>query len=121
MKPASAKQKGRLAQQEICKSILAAFPELEPDDVVSTSMGAPGEDIRLSPKARTLLPFTIEAKNTERLNVHSALEQAKSHTKGKNYIPLLIFRRNRTKLHVALEWEHFLNLLKDRHHGTTDS
>ncbi len=121
MKPASAKQKGRLAQQEICRTILDAFPELEPDDVVSTSMGAPGEDIRLSPKARSILPFCIEAKNQERLNIHSALEQAQSHAIRKNLVPLLVFRRNRTKLHVALEWDHFLKLLKELHHARTDS
>jgi hypothetical protein len=39
------------------------FPELEADDVTSRSMGCPGEDILLSPKARKLLPVCIEAKN----------------------------------------------------------
>ena len=58
----TAKQKGRLGQQEIRDALLEAFPELEPDDVKSTVMGDTGADIQLSPAARKLIPISIEVK-----------------------------------------------------------
>ena len=48
----TAKAKGRLGQNEIRDKILETFPDLEPDDVRSTTMGDTGEDIQLSPAAR---------------------------------------------------------------------
>jgi hypothetical protein len=63
----SSKAKGRLGQQEIRDTILKTFPELEPDDVRSTAMGQSGEDIQLSPKARQLLPLSIEVKRRKGL------------------------------------------------------
>ena len=55
----AAKAKGRLGQNEIRDKILETFPELEPDDVKSTTMGDSGEDIQLSPAARRRIPITI--------------------------------------------------------------
>ena len=55
----AAKAKGRLGQNEIRDKILETFPELEPDDVKSTTMGDSGEDIQLSPAARRKIPITI--------------------------------------------------------------
>lgn len=48
MKPQSCKSNGRRFQQRVARDILAAVPHLGEDDVVSTSMGAPGKDVRLS-------------------------------------------------------------------------
>ena len=36
---AARKQKGRLMQQQLMKQLLAKFPQLEPDDITSRSMG----------------------------------------------------------------------------------
>ena len=66
MRPSSCKAKGRRFQQQIAADILAAFPNLGEDDVRSTSMGASGEDIQLSTSARTLFPYSVEAKNQRR-------------------------------------------------------
>jgi hypothetical protein len=109
MKTASAKSKGRRATQETREAILKRFPELEPDDIIVTPSGVTGEDLRLSPKARSLFPFCIEVKNQEKLNIWSAFEQAKTHGGHK---PLLVFRRNRSKLMVCLELEDFLECVK---------
>ena len=42
----SSKAKGRNLQKWVVEQILKVFPELEPDDVTSTSMGASGEDVK---------------------------------------------------------------------------
>ena len=109
MRPQSAKAKGRRLQQETRDAILAAFPGLHPDDVRSTSMGASGEDLLLSPAAREMVPFSIECKNVESLNIHKAIEQAS----GRKYPPLVVFRKNNTPAYVALPFDRFLTLLKD--------
>jgi hypothetical protein len=53
----AAKAKGRGGQNEIRDKILETFPELEPDDVKSTTMGDTGEDIQLSAKENQLYSF----------------------------------------------------------------
>ncbi len=44
-------------------------------------MGAGGEDIMLSAKARNMFPYSVECKNQETLNVWKAFEQAE-HNSG---------------------------------------
>ena len=39
------KAKGRTGQQEVRDKLLETFPEFEPDDIKSTTMGDSGEDI----------------------------------------------------------------------------
>ena len=116
MKIQSAKAKGRRFQQKIASDILELFPQLQPDDVRSTSMGAQGEDVQLSPAARALFPYSIEAKNQERLNIWSAIEQSEQNSKGN--INLTVFKKNNTKPYVALSWTHFLELVgRNTHDG----
>lgn len=112
MKTSSAKAKGRRAQQEVRNAILEAFPALEPDDVKCAVMGESGEDVKLSPAARKKFPFSIEVKNVERLNIWQALTQAEAN--AEKYTPLLAFRRNRTKMYVALPLAAFLELVAER-------
>jgi len=66
VKTSSAKAKGRRLQQKVRDLILETFSELEEDDVRSTSMGAGGEDVQLSPLARRKFPFSVECKNVEK-------------------------------------------------------
>lgn len=108
MTPQSCKSKGRIHQQYIVKKILEAFPELEPDDVKSTSMGAGGEDIQLSPAARKIFPYQIEAKSKATSQLHTYYNQAKTHG---NYEPLVIVKKNRAEVLVAMTLEHFLKLI----------
>ena len=111
MKPQSAKSKGRRHQQRIVRSILEAFPHLQDDDVVSTSMGCGGEDIRMSPLARTSLPLSIEAKCQERLNVWSCLEQCNKNA-PQGATPCLVFSRNRSPTYAVVPWDLLLELYK---------
>ncbi len=111
MKPRSAKNKGKRLQNKVRDLILEKFNTLEPDDVRSITMGDSGEDIFLSPAARKLFPFSVECKNQEKLNIWSSLEQAE--TNSGNHIPIVIFKRNRSKTYVALEFEKLLELLNE--------
>ena len=111
MKPRSAKNKGKRLQNQVRDLILEKFNSLESDDVRSITMGESGEDILLSPAARKLFPFSTECKNQEKLNIWSSLEQAETNS-GK-HIPIVIFKRNRSKTYVALEFEKLLELLNE--------
>lgn len=110
MKPSSAKAKGRILQQWVRDQLLALFPSLEPDDIKSTSMGAGGEDVQLSPAARKLIPHKIECKNLASSAVYKLYEQAVSHqSKGE---PLLVLKANRKKPLAIMDAEYYFNLLK---------
>ena len=109
-----AKQKGRLGQQEIRDAILAKFPELESDDVKSTTMGDGGEDIQLSPAARRLLPITIEVKRRKSgmKIAYDFIAQAKAHKKGE---PVVCFRADRQDWIVMVGLDHYLELIRRPH------
>lgn len=113
MKPQSCKSKGRRFQQKVVSSILASFPHLKEDDCVSTSMGAPGEDVRLSPAARECLPLSFECKNVEKLNVWACLDQCRLNAPA-GTTPCLVFTRNRCAEYAVLPWEVVLDLYKTR-------
>jgi len=112
MKTASAKNKGRRAAKEVKSLILGMFPELTEDDVIVASSGQTGEDLILSARARGLLPISIECKNVEAINIWKSLTQAE--TNSKDWQPVLMFRRNKSKLYAAIEAEDLLMLLKIR-------
>jgi hypothetical protein len=114
MKTSSCKSKGRKLQQKVRDIIIEIFPQLEQGDVRSTSMGANGEDIQLSPLAKRYFPYSIECKNVEKLNIWTAFEQACSNAVP-NTLPLLIFKRNRSKIMVCVELDHFMELVKENH------
>lgn len=95
----------------IVKALLGIFPSLESDDVRSTSMGATGEDVQLSPAARKLFPYNIEAKNKATSQVHTYYEQAKTHGK---YEPLVVVKKDRDIPLAIVSLEHFLELVKQK-------
>lgn len=108
--PSSAKAKGRALQQKVRDLILGLFTELEPDDVRSTSMGASGEDVTLSPAARRRVPFQIECKSKARSQVHTYYAQAKSHG---SHEPLVIVKQDRKETLAILDAEVFFKLLQE--------
>ena len=69
MKPRSAKAKGRALQNLVRDRILEVFPQLEKDDVQCAIMGQSGIDIKLSPAARKLFPYSIECKNQQKISI----------------------------------------------------
>jgi hypothetical protein len=90
---------------------MAAAPSLQEGDIEVTSNGAPGEDLKLSPAARAIYPFAIEVKNQEGINIWQSLAQSESHVQGRSLKPLLAFRRNKSKMFVAMSLTDFLTLL----------
>lgn len=110
MKTQSAKAKGRKLQQYVRDKLLTIFPTLEKDDIKSTSMGASGEDILLSPAARRKFPYSVECKSHASFAVYKHFEQAEENSD--RYEPLLIIKANRKKPLVVLDLDHFLNKVK---------
>lgn len=111
VKPASAKQKGRSFQQEVRDLILNRFDTLEPDDCKSTSMGAGGEDVQLSPAARKLLPIQIECKRVKSAKgLYNWYNQAKAHGKHE---PVVFTRADREIPLVLLSATTYLDLMKE--------
>jgi hypothetical protein len=111
MKTSSGKAKGRRLQNKIRDLLLEHFSDkLEPDDVKVAIMGESGEDIKLSPAARKLIPYSFECKNQEKLSIWSSLEQAAENSG--DYPPVLIFKRNRSKTYVTIELEEFIKFIK---------
>ena len=109
MKTASAKAKGRKLQNEV-REILLKYYGLEEGDIKTAIMGESGEDLILSPWAEKRIPFSIECKNTEKLNIWGAIKQAESNSDA-NRIPLVVFSRNRSQTYCVLEFEELLRLL----------
>jgi hypothetical protein len=109
LKPSSAKAKGRKLQQWVRDTILAMFPKLEADDVRSTSMGATGEDVLLSPAARNYVPYQIECKNKGTSQIHTFYNQAKEHG---NHEPLVIVKMDRDIPLAIVSAEHYFTILR---------
>lgn len=113
LKSSSVKQKGRRLQQWCAGRYLAAFSDdLDSGDVVSRSMGAAGSDLMLSPKAREILPYDFECKNTEKLSLWATIEQSQTRVTKENECMCAIVKRNRMQPVVILPWGEFLNLVR---------
>ena len=110
IKPQSAKAKGSGLQRLVRDKILEVYQgHLEPDDVRSTSMGAGGEDLQLSPAARKALKGTQwECKARKSFAFYKDYEQAKTHGKGE---PVLVVKGDRKKPMAIIDLDFFLGLL----------
>jgi hypothetical protein len=104
------KQRGRSMQQEIRDAILTKFPTLQLDDCRSTSSGAQGEDVQLSPAARKLLPIQIECKRIKSaIGIYKWYGQAKAHGPHE---PVVFLRADRQPPLVILSADAYLDLLR---------
>ena len=112
MKTSSAKAKGRRLQAWVRDRVLDTFSGLSGDDVVSRSTSAPGEDIIFSKLARSLVPFSIECKMTEKFNAMKAYEQALSN--AADHMPVVVWSRNRNLVPLAVIAFDDLLILLDR-------
>jgi|TARA_Y100000310_G_scaffold11860_1_gene12350 hypothetical protein len=110
MRVQSAKAKGRRLQQWV-RTKLIEMLEVHPEDVESRSMGAGGEDIIMARAARQKFPFSVECKNTERLNVWDAYDQACANCG--DYEPILFIKKNGRKPLVVLDAESFIRTQRD--------
>lgn len=65
-----------------------------------------------SPDVKHNMPgIHIEAKAVEKLNLWNALAQSERDA-GENEIPIVVFKRNRSKDYVALSFEDFIEIFK---------
>lgn len=113
MKTQSAKAKGRRLQQQVVQDLLNSFEHLSEEDIRSTSMGASGEDIQMSHAARQCIPYSFEAKNQERVNIWSSIEQARLNAPN-GMIPVVVFKKNNEQPQVVLSWKTFLDLINQK-------
>ena len=110
MRTSSLKAKGRRLCQAVKDLMLQGVTHLQDDDIIVTSSGDTGEDLKLSPAARAVYPVAIECKNQEKLNIWKALEQAESHSE--KHTPVLFFSRNRSKIYATMEAQSLVSLYK---------
>lgn len=117
MKSSSAKQKGRRLVTQVVNMLLEGS-NLLPDDFIRRTTGQPGEDVMMSPAARSVYPISIECKNVEKLNVYEAYKQAEDNTPRKGFTgqhiePVVVMSKNRhPNPLVVVDAEYFFNLLR---------
>lgn len=113
MKTAVRKAKGRRCAQDAKKLMLDTFPEVHPDDIQITPSGVTGPDMTFFGGSRRVLPFVVECKNKQTLNIWQALDQSKNHynrAKDSERVPVVIFKRNHTGPKIAMELGDFLKI-----------
>ena len=108
MKPQSAKAKGRNLQKWVVAELQKRFPQLRQGDLVSTSMGAGGEDVKLSPHARDLIPFQFECKSLAKVAMYSHYDQANTHG---THEPVVIIKQNGRKPLAVLDAGAFFDII----------
>lgn len=114
MKTSSAKAKGRKLQQYVRDKIIELLRGygVEPEDVKSTAMGQSGEDIQLSPFARSFLPISVECKSHKSMAIYKLYEQAEQYrNKGE---PLLVVKANHKKPLAVVDFDYYLGLEAER-------
>ena len=58
------------------------------------------------------MPFSIECKKQEKLNIWKALKQAEEDCEN-DKIPIVVFARNRSKDYVVIELSNFVDIVKN--------
>lgn len=96
----------------VVEDLLSTFPNLQPDDIRPAIMGEKGSDIKLSPAARDLIPWSFECKNRESINLWQAWDQADENSCPEKGLPALIIKKNRKEPIIAIPWTAFLELIK---------
>jgi len=110
MRTSSRKAKGRRLQDWTVAQLKSLF-DLTDDDVRPAIMGEKGEDVKLSTRARKLIPYTFECKNQEIFKtLYSIYNQAKSNA-VKAIEPVVVLKMNRKRPMVLLDAQHFLELI----------
>ena len=110
MKPQSAKQKGRLLQQDVAKRILNLHPSLTENDVKSTGMGQGGMDVQLSEAARELFPYAVECKSRKSMAIYNDFDQSVGNSD--DLTPIIVVKANRKPPLVAMHVDEFFYLLE---------
>jgi hypothetical protein len=113
IKTSSAKAKARRLQDWVRDTIYKCFPSLEQGDVTCAIMGESGEDIKLSPAARQLIPISVECKARKSFALYNDYDQATTNA-PKGMEPVLFIKGDRKKPLAVIDAEYFLDLMKGR-------
>lgn len=115
MKTQSGKAKGRKLQQYVRDAIIGLLKPYgaEPGDVKSTSMGASGKDVQLSPFAKKFIPVAVECKSHARMAIYSLWEQTTSNT-DKDEVPLLVVKVNNKQPLAVIDFDYYIFLEEQR-------
>jgi len=112
------KAKGRTLQQLVAQTLKDALG-LRGNDVRSTSMGAAGDDIILSPYALRRAPYNFEMKWHEKLNIWSTIKQVETRHRKANAadseeatLPAMVVKHNRAQPLAIIPFGHLCNLLR---------
>jgi high-affinity K+ transport system ATPase subunit B len=99
--------------------ILQTFPTLAERDVVSTTMGDTGADIKLSAAAFSKFPYSVECKNQE---ANKALlkmfAQSTAHSNKDGGTPLVVISANHEDVLCILRFKDFLKVVGENVHKT---
>jgi hypothetical protein len=111
MRTKSAKAKGRRLVALVQKQVLEFFPGLQEDDLRIALASETGCDLKLSPAARSVFPFSVECKNKESLNIWKAIAQAETNTIEGTQTLVVFCRNNMPEPYVALKLIDFMQLV----------
>lgn len=84
---------------------------LAEDDVKSTGMGQSGEDVQLSSAARERIPWSVECKNVEKVNLWASWKQCVANSG--EYKPVLVIKRNYEDPIAVVKFIDYMELIKD--------
>ena len=111
MRTSSRKAKGRRLQNWVRDELLSRFPKLTDEDIFCAIMGESGADVKFSPQAQKVLPYSVECKNKETFKgIYDIMKQAQSNTKV-TQIPLGIIKMNSEQPLALIDARHFLDLV----------
>ena len=102
--PTNSRQKGAKFERKIAHMLREHGYEAERG--CQHSGGKDSPDVK-----HNMTRLHIEAKDTERLNIWNALDQSKRDS-GEDEIPVVMFKRNRSQVYVAMPFEEFMELFK---------
>lgn len=110
IKTQSAKAKGRKLQQWVRDKIIEVLKPygVVAEDVKSTSMGANGVDVQLSPFANKLLPISVECKSHKSMAVYNLYAQAEDYKEHGE--PVLFIKANNKKPLAVIDAEYYFKL-----------
>ena len=112
MKIRSRKAKGRRLQNWVRDLLLSLYPTFTDDDIYCAIMGESGADVKFSPLAQSIIPYSIECKNKETFSgIYKVIEQAHSNCKT-TQIPLGIIKINNLQPLAIVNAHHFFNLVR---------
>ena len=114
MRTSSRKAKGRRLQNWTRDELLSRFSEFSNDDIYCAIMGESGADVKFSPHAQKVIPYSIECKNKETFKGrYDIIKQASSNCKV-SQIPLGIIKMNNLEPLAIVDARHFLDLIKGK-------